>query len=167
MGAYFKLQKIDNNVIKTLIKEEQGSEYPTLYEFKSKINLLKKYLSNNVVDTHIRQYGHNIEIKQLFIKGEDLFIFLKNKQPQDFIGFVKKLRDLYSKTKILPDLLGRGNILVTKEKKIKIVDVWPLFFEERVKSEDLNAVSYEENIKKFKSLENMAGLKEISVKKFT
>lgn len=167
MGAYFKLQKIDNNVIKTLTKKEQGSKYPTVNEFKSKIDLLQKYLSNNVVDTRIGQYEHYIEIKQPFIKGVDLFIFLKNKQPQDFIGFVKKLRNLYSKTKILPDLLGHGNILVTKEKKIKIVDVWPLFFEERVKNEDLNVVSYEENIKKFKSLENMAGLKEISVKKFT
>lgn len=154
MGAYFRSYTKGKVVEKTLIRKRNGSLYPAIDNFNAKINLIQKYLGNFVVDTNIGYNEKSIRIEQPFIEGVDIFEFLKKQKPKRFNVFIKKLNILYLKTGILPDLLNKGNILVTKNKEMKIVDVWPLFFKKRVKDGDINKESYEENLQRFNFLRN-------------
>jgi len=158
MGAYFKIKKESDIIKKTLIRKKNGSPYPTIDDLNLKIFLLKKYLIDNVVETKIIQNGKSIQLEQPFTRGKELFILLEKEMPNNFIKFVKRLKKFYSNTGMLPDLLDNKNILVTENNEIKIIDLWPLFFKERVKNRDLNEQSYKENLKKFNFLKMKAGL---------
>ena len=152
MGAYFKCHPKAKFVIKTLIKKKGGSPYPSIAEFTKKINLLKKYLGDFIPETEILCDGKHIGVKQAKVEGDDLFHYLKENKPQRFDDFLLGLTNLYKETGMLPDLLNKGNILVTASGEIKIIDIWPLFFEKRVKTSDINKESYEENLGKFGTL---------------
>lgn len=157
MGAYFKCYKKGDFIEKTLLKKKSGSPYPDIDEFTSKIDSLK-YLGDFIAKTEIHYDGKRIRLKQEKVKGEDLFIFLNkhgSSKLQQFSLFLRKLDELYKKTGILPDLLNRRNVLVSRNNKIKIIDVWPLFFEERIKSGDINQESYKENLERFATLKSM------------
>lgn len=155
MGAYFRCYLKGKSYIKTLIKKRGGSLYPSLVEFSERVNLLKKYLRDFMPETEINYDGRYIRIKQDKIIGEDIFDFLKihkEEEIKEFSQFIKGLNNLYQKTSMLPDLLNKRNILITKNKEIKIIDVWPLFFKERKTTGDINEESYKENMDKFKFL---------------
>lgn len=156
MGAYFKNYNHGNFVEKVLMKKKKGSLYPSFNDFSDKINLLKEYLGDFVVDTEIFRRNNRYYLKQPVIVGIDLFIFLKN-QPQKtnkqiIKQFVSCLEKLYKDTGILPDFIGNNNILFTKENKIKLIDVWPLFFHDRVIQKDLNEEGYKKKLNQLKFL---------------
>lgn len=155
MGSYFRCYQRKKFIIKTLIKKRGGSPYPNSGEFNKKIALLKKYLADFVPKTEINYDGKYIRVKQTKILGEDLFGYLNNnkhEKPKRYFDFVQKLSLLYRKTGILPDLLNKGNILITKNREIKLIDIWPLFFKERVITGDINKESYRENLEKLNFL---------------
>ncbi len=158
MGAYFRTYIKGNVIKKTLIRKKNGSPYPDIDDFNEKISLIKKYLGDFVADTKVEYDGKSIRMEQQFIEGEDIFVFLKAKTPRKFTEFVQKINTFYLETGILLDLVNGRNILVTKDHEIKIVDVWPLFFRERVASGDLNEESYNENLQRFISLKTQASL---------
>lgn len=149
MGAYFRVQKNKGIVTKILIKKKNGSPYPSIEDFNKKISLLKKYLGDFIADSSVTFDGKSIRVEQPEIHGEDIFVYLRGKSPARFSQFVQSLDNLYRETEILPDLINDRNILVTKNNQIKVVDIWPLFFRERVESGDLNEQSYRENLERF------------------
>lgn len=156
MGSYFRNYNSGNFIEKVLIKKRVGSPYPDFKDFSDKINLLKKYLGKFIIDTEIFCQNDRYCVKQSIASGVDLFVFLK-KYPekvnkQTLKQFIFCLDKLYKDTKILPDLIGYNNIIVTKTNKIKLVDVWPLFFRKRVIDGDLNESSYKENLDQFEFL---------------
>ena len=125
-------------------------------DYQMFVYLLKKYLGNFAIDTEIFCRNDRYYIRQSIVSGVDLFGYLK-KHPekinkQILRQFTFCLDKLYKNTKILPDLVGRNNIFITKTNKIKLVDVWPLFFHKRVIDKDLNKESYRENLDQLKSL---------------
>ncbi len=132
-----------------------GSPYPNFNDFTEKIKLLKKHLGNFMVDTNIYKENERYHLKQKFVSGKDLDIYLKKSMSKKLKSEVKKLSirlsKIYKETSILPDL-NKGNILVTKNNSIKLVDVWPLFFYERVTQRDLSKKSYFENLEKLEVL---------------
>lgn len=154
MGAYFRCYKKYGVIRKTLIHKKNGSSYPSIEDFNEKIGLLRKYLGNFVVDTKIVYDGKFIRLEQPFVSGEDIFKCLKDRKLKGFDRFLQGLNDLYSDTEMLPDLINEDNILVTDGDEIKIVDVWPLFFEQRVKDGDITSQSHQENLDRFYSLKN-------------
>ncbi len=68
-GAYFDIRTKDNFVIKTLVKKEGGSIYPSFDLFSEKISLLKEYLGDFIVNTEIVNESGILVIKQPFIHG--------------------------------------------------------------------------------------------------
>ena len=108
-----------------------------------------------MVDTNIYKENERYHLKQKFVSGKDLDIYLKKSMSKKLKSEVKKLSirlsKIYKETSILPDL-NKGNILVTKNNSIKLVDVWPLFFYERVTQRDLSKKSYFENLEKLEVL---------------
>ena len=158
MGAYFKCTKRDGIVQKTLIRKEGGSEYPTFEEFSSKIDTLKKYMGDFVLDSRVEYLGNRIRIVQPEFKGSDLFGFLKVKKPKDFDRFLLLMNQMHLEAGMLPDMLNIGNILVNGDGEIKIVDIWPLFFSERIDNGDITAESYKENLQKFDFLKSFRSL---------
>lgn len=159
MGAYFRIYDRGEYYLKTLVKKQNGSSYPKIAEFQAKFELLKKYLIEFMANSEMVGDGKLIRIKQVKIKGQDIFQYLnnqKNPKPQGFSKFIDQLDLLYSNTQFLPDLLNDGNILVTNQKEIKIVDLWPIFNHERVEIGDLNQESFDANIEKFAYLKRCA-----------
>jgi len=153
-GSYFECRRDKVKIYKKLLNKAGGSIYPSTDYFIKKINILRKYLSEFVVETEIYEIDGRIQIIQPIINGVCLYKFLKTHKdkPSRFDNFVEQLKRMYLDTKTLPDLLNNGNILVTAKKEIKIVDVWPLFFIDRVNNGDINLESYKENIIRFKQL---------------
>jgi len=155
MGAYFRCYKNGRVVQKTLIMKKGGSPYPNFDDFVGKIKLLNKYLRNFVVGTKIYEKNNRYHLEQNFILGKDLDVYLKQPISKQLKSEIKKLSVcldiMYKKTGILPDL-NKGNIFVTKNNSIKLVDVWPLFFYKRVTQRDLSKKSYCENLEKLEIL---------------
>jgi hypothetical protein len=157
VGAYFRCYREKGLVKKTLIKKVGGSSYPKFEDFSLKMENLKKYLGDFVAETELNYDGKRIRLKQEKVEGEDIFDFLSKQGSSKLKSlkfFLNKLDELYKKTGMLPDFLNKVNILVSVNYEIKIVDVWPLFFEERIKVGDINLESYKENLSKFATLKN-------------